>query len=112
MQPLSETGEESLDRAFTFELEHINIETREIEYGSAKPKDLLQYAIDMNTVFSERSPTILTPRISKALSEFQSQINSAAEKEHEGFRSKILTGIGFILAPHKCKVSHTIPLPA
>jgi hypothetical protein len=80
MQPLSETGEESLDRAFTFELEHINIETREIEYGSAKPKDLLQYAIDMNTVFSERSPTILTPRISKALSEFQSQINSAAEK--------------------------------
>jgi len=112
MQPLSENGQESLERALDFELKHINMETYQVDYGAAKPKALLQYAIDANTVLSEWSPTKFAPRIGKRLSEFQSRINSAAEKDQEGFRSDILMGIGFMLPPHECKVSHTIPLPA
>lgn len=120
MQPLSENGQESLERALDFELKHINMETYQVDYGAAKPEDLVRYAIDTNTVLSERRPNTLSEgrpntfasRIGIRLLEFQSQIHSAAEKDQKGLRSDILMGVGFMLASHNYKVSHTIPLPA
>jgi hypothetical protein len=112
MSPLSTTGKESLDRAFTFELKHINDETDQIDYGTAKPQDLVEYALDINTVLSERIPTKFASRIRKRLLDLQSQIHSAAEEDQESFRSDILTGIGFVLAPHRCKVNHNLLPPA